>query len=418
MVGRSTLLAVSFCAAKRASGAITSVSSPVFEGILVVELAQVFAGPLTGRLLAEQGATVVKVERPGGEISRQLPWRSSGRSAYFVQMNRGKLGVMLDLRSDDDAQTLWRLVAEADVVIDGFGPGVLDRFGFDGEAMLRRNERLILCEMSALGREGELGSLRGYDQVGASYSGVAYTAGDQAGGAPAMPPVAMGDAMMGMAAYGAIVTALFERATSGMGQRVDVSLVDAYVQSHSSNIEAYALSGGTIDTRLIGGHNPNVCPAGVFQTPDGRHLYIVALSNEEWFRLCRCIGRPEIISDERFTQNEGRVLHREQALSLIGDWLVECGDRDVALARLGDAGVVAAPVLSLDEVIAHPHLRARGTIEMLHDPVFGEFPVPGPPFRLSRSPRQLLSVAPELGEHNASIANDLIQLRDASRSTV
>jgi crotonobetainyl-CoA:carnitine CoA-transferase CaiB-like acyl-CoA transferase len=375
----------------------------VLEGIVVLELSQVFAGPLAARLLAEMGATVIKVERPSGDVSRQQLWRVNGRSGYFVQQNRGKYGVALDLRLPEGVELLWKLVERADVLIDGFGPGVLQKFGFTYETMSARNERIIVCELSALGRSGELGAVRGYDQVGACYSGVAYTSSDGSGGPSIMPSVALGDSAMGLSAYAGILSALYAARDTGRGQRVDVSLVDAYIQSHSSNLEAYSLSGGQINARPVDGQNAYICPAGVFKTADDRELYIVAMSNHEWVRLAQCIGRPELGADPRYESNEARIAHRPEVLALLNEWLAGFATRDAAVDVLRKAGVVSAPVLDIGEVIENPHLRARGTVEMIQDPALGEFAVPGPPFRLSASRRAELRPAPDLGRDNQEI---------------
>lgn len=382
----------------------------MLEGVVVLELSQVFAGPLAARLLAEQGATVIKIERPTGDVSRQLPWRVNGRSGYFVQQNRGKLGVSLDLRKEDATELLWRLVEKADVVIDGFGPGVLEKFGFTYSTMSSRNPKIIVCELSAVGRSGSLGASRGYDQVGACYSGVAYTAGDDNGGPSIMPSVALGDAGMGMCAYAGIVSALYEARDSGKGQLVDVAIVDAYIQSHSNNIEGHSLSGGQLVSRPVNGQNATVCPAGVFKASDGKEMYIVALSNEEWVRIANCIGHPEVAHDPDFSTNEARIANRSRVLALLNDWLATIPDRETAVQRLYEGGVPAAPVLDIGEVIDHPHLRERGTIEMINDERLGEFAVPGPPFRLSRTGRTPLAPAPELGEHNRYVFESLIGL--------
>lgn len=385
----------------------------MLEGIIVLELSQVFAGPLAARLLAEMGATVIKVERPpAGDSSRQQLWRVGGRSGYFVQQNRGKHGVSIDLRSAEGTELLWRLVERADVLLDGFRPGVLRDFGFTYETMSARNPRIIVCELSALGRTGELGSVRGYDQVGACYSGVAYTSSDGAGGPSIMPSVALGDSAMGLSAYAGILSALYAARDTGQGQLVEVSLVDAYIQSHSSNLEAYSLSGGQINARPVNGQNAYICPAGVFRTPDDRELYIVAMSNHEWVRLAACIGRPELGTDPRFDSNENRIAHRSEVLELLNDWLAGFPTRDAAVQVLRQAGVVSAPVLDIGEVIDNPHLRARGTVEMIRDDVLGEFAVPGPPFRLSRSGRATLGPAPGLGEHNRQVLADVVGLSD------
>jgi crotonobetainyl-CoA:carnitine CoA-transferase CaiB-like acyl-CoA transferase len=384
----------------------------VFEDIVVLELSQVFAGPLAARLLAEQGATVIKVERPDGDVSRQLPWRVNGRSGYFVQQNRGKLGVSIDLKSAGGVDALWSLIRRADVLLDGFGPGVLSRFGFDYAALSEANPRLVVCEMSALGRGGGLGDIRGYDAVGAAYSGVAYTAGSRDGGVPVMPSVALGDSMMGMSAYGGIVSALYERRDSGLGQRVEVSLVDSYIQSHSNNIEAYSLSGGLIDSRHVDGQNATVCPSGVFRAGDQKFMYIVALSNQEWKRICACMGLEKWADDPATSTNEARVANRAMVLRLMQAWLNSCESRDVAVERLRAAGVPTAPVLDIGEVIDEPHLRQRGTVEMIVDEVLGEFAVPGPPFRLSRTVRSVLGPAPDLGGNNHEVLAQYGQLTD------
>src|SRR5262249_37671783 len=159
------------------------------------------------------------------------------------------------------------------------------KYGFNYDTMSARNERIIVCELSALGRSGELGKVRGYDQVGACYSGVAYTASGGAGGPSIMPSVALGDSATGLSSYAGILSALYEARDTGRGQLVEVSLVDAYIQSHSSNLEAFSLSGGQINARPVNGQNAYICPGGVFKTPDGRELYIVAMSNHEWVRV-------------------------------------------------------------------------------------------------------------------------------------
>jgi crotonobetainyl-CoA:carnitine CoA-transferase CaiB-like acyl-CoA transferase len=379
----------------------------VLEGIVVLDLASAVAGPLAARMLAEMGATVIKVERPTGDTSRQQVWRVGGRSGYYVQMNRGKYGLSVDLRSPGGTDLLWRLVERADVLLDAFAPGVLAKYGFTYEAMSARNERIVVCEFSAVGRSGELGDVRGYDQIGACYSGVAYLAPDSV-----LPSVALGDSTMGIAAYAGIVSALYEARTTGRGQVVEVSLVDAYIQSHSSNLEAYSLSGGQIDPRPVDGQNGYICPAGAFRTPDGRDLYIVAYNNREWAQIAACIGRPELGADPRYDTTEHRIERRGEVVALINAWLAGFKTRDEAVEALRAANIVAAPVLDLGEVIGNAHLRARGSVEMVQDAVLGEFAVPGPPFRLSRTGRAALSGAPEIGEHNREVLSGIVGLGD------
>lgn len=383
----------------------------MFDGLLVLDISQVFAGPLMARLLAEGGATVVKVERPDGDLSRALPWIVDGHSGYFIQQNRGKLGLSMNLKSEDGRALLWHLIENADVVIDGFSPGVLARLGFASDEMLARNGRLIICELSALGRGGALGDQRGYDPIGACWAGVAYAAGNE-GDMPVLPLVAMGDAMMGICGYAGVVSALFERERSGRGQVVDVSLVDSYIQAHANTLEIYSLSGGKIGTRPVNGQNPAVSPSGVFASPDGGYLYLVAMSDGDWARLVRCMGRLDLVDDPRFITVQHRRENRDALLEAVQDWIDSCGQRDAAVAALNDAGVAAAPVLSTGEVLSSDYLRERGTVDIVTDPLVGTFSVPGPPFRFSRSGRVPLANAPRLGEHNRQILTDVIGLDD------
>ena len=371
----------------------------MFEDLVILDLSLGFSGPLAARLFADRGATVIKVERPGGDISRQLAWVANGRSGYFVQQNRGKLGVCIDLKASGGKELLWRLIERSDVLIDGFAAGVLAGLGFSAREMSKRNEALVICEISALGRSGPLGGARGYDYIGACFSGVAYTA-SSGDAPPVMPNVAMGDAMMAMAAYGGILSALYERQKSGKGQRVEATLVDAYIQSHSSNLEGESLSGGKFQVRPVGAQNASTCPSGAFRAPDGKWMYIVAVSREEWTRLCNCLGVPELISDPRYLSNDARLAHRSEVLDLLQSWIDKCATRDAAVSALLAAGVATAPVLSVRETIDHPHLRERGTVEFIDDNVLGSFAVPGPPFFLSRTERTEPKPAPRLGEHN------------------
>lgn len=386
----------------------------MFEGIVVLDVSQVFAGPLAARLLAEGGATVIKVERPpGGDVSRQLRYRKNDRSGYYVQQNRGKQSICLDLAEEQGRDVLWRLIDAADVLIDGFAPGALARLGFGFDIVAARNPRIIVCELSTLGRDGTASTVRGYDPIGACYAGVAYTAADTTG-LPILPSVAMGDAMMGLSAFGGISAALFDRVRTDRGQRVDVSLVDSYIQAHSANLEVFSLSGGEGNYRTVGGQNATSCPVGPFLGPDGSYLFIACVSTDDWLRLCRCMRAEDLESDPGLRTAEGRVARRGDIVERIGAWLATRTSSAAALEELAAAGVVAAPVLSVGEAIHLPANRARGTVQIVSDRDLGEFAVPGPPIRYSgsTSPAQPLT-APALGEHSRHICTTYGGLSEA-----
>ena len=377
----------------------------MLSGYRVLDFSQVVAGPTTTRLMAEMGAEVIKVElAPDGDLSRKLPYIRDGRSAYYVQQNRGKKSLCVDARSDAGRQVLRDLVGSVDVLVENFAPGAIGRLGLDWPTVHALNPRLVMCSISAFGQQGPMAQLPGYDYIAQAYSGFTDLIGED-GGSPYFPQLAFGDAATGGFALAAVLAALLHRERGGPGQYLDISLLDVYVNGHEIGIQAASASGGQIVPRRTGRQHFSVAPLGIFKGTHG-FLVIVGLG-KQWGQLCRAIGRPELAEDPRFVDNAARVENVAEMGAIIEAWLARVGDDAAAIRILEAERVPVAPVLSVQDVMRLPHARERRTVRTIMDRALGAFDVPGVPLRFSEFPDELPLEAPFLGEHNAAVLDGL-----------
>jgi crotonobetainyl-CoA:carnitine CoA-transferase CaiB-like acyl-CoA transferase len=377
----------------------------ILSGYRVLDFSQVVAGPTTTRLMAEMGAEVIKVElAPDGDLSRKLPYIRDGRSAYFVQQNRGKKSLCLDARNAAGRQVLRDLAASVDVLVENFAPGAIGRLGLDWPTVYALNPGLVMCSISAFGQHGPMAQLPGYDYIAQAYSGVTDLIGED-GGSPYFPQLAFGDAATGGFALAAVLAALLHRERGGPGQYLDISLLDVYVNGHEIGVQAASASGGALVPRRAGRQHFSVAPLGIFKGAQG-YLVIVGLGRQ-WGQLCRAIGRPELGDDPRFVDNAARVENLAEMVAIIEDWLARIGDDAKAIGFLEAERVPVAPVLSVQEVMRLPHVRQRRTVRTIMDRALGEFDVPGMPLRFSAFPDELPLDAPFLGEHNQDVLGAL-----------
>lgn len=380
----------------------------ILDGYKVLDFTQIVAGTTTTRLMAEMGADVIKVEMaPGGDLSRVLPYVRDGRSAYFIQHNIGKRSLCVDLRNPAGVDLLKRIIPQVDVVVENFAPGIIQKLGFPWEVVKELNPRAIMCSISAFGQSGPLSKLPGYDYIAQCYAGVTSMIGE-ADGPPLIPMLAIGDVSTGILALSGITSALLYRAKTGRGQYLDISLLDAYLNYHELNIEAYSASGGEILPKRSGGHHFNVAPLGIFSGTDS-FLFIAALPHQ-WQLVCNTIGRPELFNDPKFIDNPARIKNLPELIRIIEGWLRSFGDDDKARAALEKARVPVARILTVPEAISHPHAVSRGAVRKMHDRQLGEFTLPGMPLRFSEFPNPQVGDAPFLGEHNAQILADYLNL--------
>lgn len=374
----------------------------VLNGVTVLDFSQFIAGPAAGRLMAEMGADVIKIELPPhGDQGRAFPIRRNGGSAYFTQWNIGKRSFCVDLRNPKGLAVMKELVATADVLIENFSPGAIGRLGLDWETVHAINPDLVMCSISAFGQTGPLANQPGFDFIGQAYAGVTSMIGE-----PDEPPpllgVVPGDVGAGMSAVAAINGALlWARSDEGGGQHIDVSLVDFYFHTHGIAVELYGASGGEISHTRTGSHHMVNAPLGVFRANDG--FIVMAPVAAMWPRLCEAMGRLDMVDDPRFVDNESRMANLHPLVEIIESWLQAQPSDEAALGILQEYRVPCAPVLSIAEAVAHPHLIERGTVRTVDDPRVGTFQIPGMVAKMGSHPEPVDGVTADLGEHNREI---------------
>lgn len=379
----------------------------ILQGYTVLDLSQVVAGPTVTRLMAEMGARVIKVEiAPGGDLSHQLPYIRNGRSAYYVQQNRGKQSLCLDVKSPQGQRILADLAARCDVLVEAFSPGAIGRLGLAYEQVRKRNTDIVMCSISAFGQTGPMSNLPGYDYIAQAYSGVTGLIGEP-DGSPYFPQLALGDSATGGYALAAILAALLHRERGGGGQYLDISLMDVYLSSHEIGIQASTASNGQIRTQRTGRQHFSVAPLGIFRGAQG-YLVIIALGQRQWSGLCEAMQRPEWSDDPRFADNASRMTHLDDIVAGIETWLADLGDDDEAMRRLQARHVPHAPVLTVEQVLALPQVQQRRSVIEVEDPYVGRFKAPASPLRFSATPGQSEMPAPWLGEHNAQVLGELL----------
>jgi crotonobetainyl-CoA:carnitine CoA-transferase CaiB-like acyl-CoA transferase len=374
----------------------------ILDGYKVLDFTQYIAGPTTTRIMAGMGAEIVKIEiAPAGDRTRELPFIKEGRSGYYIQQNIGKKSICVDIKNPTAIAVLKELIPKVDVLVENFAPGVIARMGFDYDTVKALNPKIVMCSISTFGQHGPLSNLPGYDFIAQAYSGITSMIGE-ADGPPYFPTAALGDVSTGVHAALAIVSALLHRERTGDGQYLDIALIDAYFSCHHTAVQMYSLSDGRVKLTRNGKHLSYGAPCSMYR---GRDHYIVIIGGvqHQWLQLCEAMNRPDLAKDPRFLTGADRVTNTEELYEIIQGWLTSFPSDDAIMARLNEFRVPAAPVLSAEEAINHPHLRERGTVTRMHDQVLGEIDLPGFPLKFSAFPNDLELRAPTLGEHNGEI---------------
>ena len=334
-------------------------------GIKVLDLSRVLAGPWAGQLLADYGADVIKVERPGvGDDTRSWGPPFFGapedqRAAYFLCANRGKRSIAIDIASADGAALVRQLAAEADVLLENYKVGQLAKYGLDAASLMQRNPKLIYCSITGYGQDGPYAQAAGYDFAIQATGGLMSITGDK-DGTPGSEPqkvgVAVVDLFTGTFAVTAILAAVIERSRSGRGSHIDAALLDAQVAMLGNQASNYFVGGRA--PRRMGNAHPNIVPYQVFATKDG-HIVLAVGNDGQFRRFCQLAGHAEIADDERFATNPARVEHRAEIVPLLAGWMLERRTSEWT-ALLESNAVPCAPILNIDEVFAHPQVVARG----------------------------------------------------------
>jgi crotonobetainyl-CoA:carnitine CoA-transferase CaiB-like acyl-CoA transferase len=372
----------------------------LLDGITVLDVTQVMAGPYCAMVLCDMGARVIKIEPPGGDSTRAMAGADRGESAAFNAVNRGKLGVVLDFHTAEGREALKRLARQADILIENYRPGVMHRLGLDYAALASENPRLIYASISGYGQTGPAAAKGGFDLVAQGASGIMSVTGE-----PDRPPVKVGvpitDLGAGLFALAAILAALHWRSSSGRGQYIDTSLLEAGIAL--SVWEATEYFSGRTPGRLGSAHRMSA-PYQAFRCADG-FITIGAANDRTFAKLATLLGHDEWTADERFAHDAARVTHRA-ALAAAIEAITSTASCAHWLSRLDDVGIPCGPIRTYAEVFADPQVAAREMAVPVTHPALGALTTLGTPIKMSATPLDPRGRAPMLGEHTEQVLRE------------
>jgi crotonobetainyl-CoA:carnitine CoA-transferase CaiB-like acyl-CoA transferase len=369
----------------------------LFEGVRVLDLSRMLAGPYGSMLLADMGAEVIKVEEPdGGDPMRVMgpPFLAGGESAYFLSINRNKKSIALDLTRPAGRDVFLELACHADVVWENFRPGVMERLGLGYPALAAANPRVVVCSISAYGQDGPYRDWPAFDLALQAMGGAMSITGEE-GRRPVRMGLPMGDLAGGMFGAFAVAGALFRRARTGQGAHVDLSLLDCQV-SLLTYMAQYFWADGRVPGPMGSGHS-SVVPYQALATRDG-HLIVAIFAEKFWGGFCRAVEHPEWQGDPRFATNRDRVANRAALMALVEAAFLARATEDW-LGRLHTAGVPAAPILAVDRVLSDPQVNHRRMVVEVEHPRLGALPTLGTPLKIDGAMELPVMAPPGLGEH-------------------
>ncbi|TFV91445.1 CoA transferase [Blastococcus sp. CT_GayMR16] len=382
--------------------------------IRVVELGQLLAGPFCGQLLGDFGAEVIKIEDPGvGDPMRQ--WgreKPHGRSLWWPVVARNKMSATANLRDPQGQDLVRRLLADADVLVENFRPGTLERWGLAPEQLWEINPRLIVTRVTGYGQTGPYAPRAGFGSIGEAMGGIRYVMGEP-DAAPVRAGISLGDSLAATFACLGTLVALHARARTGRGQVVDSAIYEAVLSMMESLIPEWAVAG--YQRERTGATLPNVAPSNVYPTADGDLILIAANQDSVFGRLAGVMAQPELADDPRYATHGARGAAMAELDGLIAAWSATQHADDL-LGRLHEAGVPAGRIFRAADMLADPHFAAREAIVRLPHPDFGELPMHNVAPKLSATPGRVRSVGPELGEHNDDVWGRLVGLSAADRT--
>ncbi|MCD8360882.1 MAG: CoA transferase [Acidaminococcaceae bacterium] len=382
----------------------------LLEGVTVLDLSRVLAGPYCGMMLADMGATVIKVEIPGkGDDSRGNFPLINGESAYYMNLNRNKLGITLDLKSERGKEIFRKLVANTDILIENYRPGVMDKLGLGYEELQKINPGLIYGCISGFGHYGPYSKRAGYDIIGQAMSGLMSTTG-WPGGEPTRTGTAIADVMAGLSCCVGILVAYINKLKTGEGEKVDVALVDSMVSSLEI-INIIYLCTGQVPQR-IGNRYEAIYPYDSFKAADGS--LVIGAGNDKLFRLlCQLMHKSELLEDPRFRCNNNRVLNNAALKPYIEAWLAD-KTIDATVDELLAAGIPAAPINTIDRVAQDPHIAgAREMFVEIDHPKAGKLKMTGNQIKLSHHKIATFTPAPLLSQDTKFVLQDLLGMTKA-----
>jgi crotonobetainyl-CoA:carnitine CoA-transferase CaiB-like acyl-CoA transferase len=380
------------------------------EGIRVLDLSRILAGPYCSMILGDLGADVIKVERPktGDDTRSWGPPFAGGESAYFICLNRNKRSLTLNLQTQKGVQILKELVKLSDVLIENFSVGTMEKLGIGWEVLSQINPRLIFCSITGFGPDGPSKNKQGYDVLVSSVGGLMSITGEQEGN-PVKVGVAITDVVTGVYAQGAIVTALYARDRTGRGQRIDLSLLETQVASLVNMASSYLLSGEV--PKRWGTAHESIVPYQSFKAKD-RFVTICVGNDSLWAKFCQAIGRPDLTNHPKFRTNPLRVQNRKELIGIL-EGIISQKTAQEWVKMLDTADVPVGPINTLDEVFKDPQVLHRGMLVEVDHPTAGRIKIVGIPVKYSNTKPAIRLPPPTLGQHTDQILSELLKYTPA-----
>ncbi len=384
----------------------------LLEGVRVLDLSRVLAGPYCTMMLGDLGADIIKIEAPGlGDDTRHWgpPFAQSGESAYFLCVNRNKRSLTLNLKSERGLQILRELIRQSDILLENFRVGTLEKWGLSYDALQEIHPGLIYCTITGYGYTGPYRHLPGYDFIIQAQGGVMSITGPEQG-EPYKVGVAIADITAGLFACNAILAALFDHQRSGRGQRIDISLLDAQLAWLANVGSNYLVSGEK--PRRYGNAHPNIVPYQTFKARDG--YFALAIGNDsQWRQFCQKAGRVEWAEDPRFITNADRVRNRGDLIPLLADLFAQ-SEIENWIPILGSIGIPCGPINSIDQVMNDPQVLARDMVIEVEHPTAGSIKMVASPLKIPTAPPVVRLAPPMLGEHSSQILHELLGMDENS----
>jgi len=383
----------------------------ILEGITVLDFTQYLAGPSCTRLMVELGADVIKVEQPpyGDPMRAQGP-RKNRRSGSFIQQNRGKRDICVDLSTDEGVTIVKALAAEVDIVVENFTPGVMARRSLDYNSLREVNPDLIMASVSGFGQTGPMSNRPSFDFIAQAYSGMMHVTGEP-DGPPLFVGAGLGDTNAGVHAFAALGYALFHRSRTGEGTHIDISMVDSLFHMHENSVQATSLTDGEYIPARAGRHYGPVSPAGSFKGPAGWIVLLCGIN--QMSNLWRALGAPELADDARFATNDSRIEHREALTEIIEAWMGGFDSDAEVLSALTQSRVPCGPVMSPADAINDEYYVSREMVREVDDPLTGPFTIPGFPIMFDGERPNVEVSTPALGQDNHDVLAGLLRYSDA-----
>jgi crotonobetainyl-CoA:carnitine CoA-transferase CaiB-like acyl-CoA transferase len=374
-------------------------------GIKILDLSRVLAGPFCTMILADMGAEVIKVEIPKrGDDSRSFPPFKEGQGTYFINFNRNKKSIILDLKKSSDVSKFLEIIKSMDVLVENFRPGTMEKMGLGYEKLKRLNDQLIYASISGFGHYGPYKDKPGYDIIGQAMGGIMSITG-WPDGPPTRTGTAIADILAALFCTIGILSALQARTVYGKGQKIDVALVDSVVCAIGTILQIYL-----VEKRIpkrAGNRYDFIAPYESFMAKDG--WFVLGVGNDNlWKKFCNSIKRRDLIDDERFKSNAERIKHNKELAEIIGEWSANFTVKEI-VSTLEKDGVPAAPINNLDHIVNDPHIAiAREMIQTIIHPIAGEVKITGNPIKMSETNIQTYESSPLLGEHTDYIINKYV----------